>query len=113
MLWLLLKSRQASVHLPKAVDVAVTEPWQKPRVAGAQPSNAGLSHNRKWVNLKWQFLLAQQFSKQSFSIEGRLTSSSQQLAGALLAPRPGEGRQPCAWLIAQGLQLEVNYQGGQ
>lgn len=64
--WLLLKSRCANIHLLKAVAVAVTVMLQKPRVAGAQPSDAALANNRKWVKLKWQFLLAQQFFKQSF-----------------------------------------------
>lgn len=62
--WLLLKSRCASIHLLKAA--AETGTWQKPRVAGAQPPDTVLSNNRKWVKLEWQFLLAQQFSKQSF-----------------------------------------------
>lgn len=62
--WLLLKSRCASIHLLKAV--AVTGTWQKPRVARSQLSDAVLATNRKWVKLKWQFLPAQQLSKQSF-----------------------------------------------
>lgn len=64
--WLLLKSRCASIHLLKAVAVAVTVTWQKPGLARAQLSGAVLSNIRKWVKLKWQFLLAQQFFKESF-----------------------------------------------
>uniref|UniRef100_A0A674HL99 Arrestin-like N-terminal domain-containing protein n=1 Tax=Taeniopygia guttata TaxID=59729 RepID=A0A674HL99_TAEGU len=32
----------------------------------SQPSGTVLSNNRKWVKRTWQFLVAQQFSKQSF-----------------------------------------------
>jgi len=109
-----VKSRHASIHLLKAVAVVVTVTWQKPGVAGAQPSDAVLSGNGHWSgNLCW----LGNFSSRAFSVEGRLTSSSQQLSGALPALGPGEGRQLTArllaWFIARGLQLGVNCLGGQ
>lgn len=115
-LWLLLDSRRAGIHLLKAAAAAVTVTWQKLRAAGAQPSDPVRSNNRKWVKPKWQFLPAQQFFKQSFQRRGETDFILAALVRALLALRTqGRGTAGCllAWLVAQGLQLEVNCLRGQ